>query len=287
MAVTLYVANAADDTISIIPTRRDKQQKHIQVGTSTPNDIVAFKGCLFCSHEGYISKISYSGKQLGVCGIGSGNSFLYIYRRNLYALCSESNSIWRIHTKKMQAQCLAPTGEWPIGLVSEGERLLVVNMLGESIWEYDTALNIMSNKIELRQIPLCAAVFEGNILVSCLNREGEGNCTIIGAKQEVLNTWKMPWPVHRIVALKSYYALMLGIWHDQLMMVNIMTKDIVWIAQTKRMPYEVVVDETDQFIYVSCLRDDCVEVFHMDGTKVHLITTGREPRGITLIRQDG
>lgn len=290
----LYVANAGEDTISVISTQELRETKRICLkgGLKGPRRLLYNNGMLYFtnSYASSVGRIDLStGKQSELI-VGAYPSGLCKCGNYLLVCCGETNNVWRIDYAKWRVEAFANTGVFPVGICAVNEGALVCCLLSCEVLLIDTELHLLA-KYPLPSMPLDAMSVGGETYFSALETDGGGCLVKFDAKGgQIIRSTRCP--AGRICPLgQQNKAVAAHLWDNDVSIVDCMTLNMESTMETAAMPDDIVCDACgsheygESRMYVSCMLGDCVDVLQSDGKLIARIPVGREPRGLALAAQ--
>ena len=173
----LYVANAGEDTISIVSTEDLRETKRISLkgGLLGPRRLLLCGGMLYYinSYGSSVGRIELSTGRQSEVGVGAYPSGICKCGELLLVCCGETNNVYSIDCAAWRAEACANSGIFPVGIVAAKESALVSCMLSCEVLRIDEDLNILE-KYTLSAMPLDAAQIDDMVFISALETDGSG-----------------------------------------------------------------------------------------------------------------
>lgn len=280
----LYVAIAEEDSISVISTSDMHEIRKIYA-PGGPRRLIYHRNKLYCtaSEASCVLCIDIGNGKKTFIPVGSYPIGICAIKDHLYVSCGESNSIWRIDTRKRRPAICNATGAFPICICVADNKVLCACMLCGNVSIFDIDLESRKD-VPITGIPLCLDSGVCDVMVGSLLGNGKGLISVISPLGNMKQCMETEFPSATIKTLRcGNMAVIAHVWHDRISMVDLDSGETCWTVPSSRMPDDIAIDESEGSFYVSCMLDNCVEKYTLNGELLQRRSTGKEPRGLALV----
>jgi YVTN family beta-propeller protein len=282
----LFVANAGEDTISVIDPDTLTELERLRLRGAHPLGPKR----LLCDGERVIYMNTYEGS-IGAfdmhkntfksVALGMGPSHCCMMEGDILVCCAESDSVWRIETASLEPSECASFGAFPYHVSSYGPVAAVAHIgSGDVVLISSQFEKILG--IEPGGMPMSVTLGSDDLYVSYLTggAYGEGGIARYTRSGKLIVRAWLPCVAGKLcVADSKVYAS--SMWDSGVTVLNSQLEKL-GVIQTCTMPDDMLIDEVRGQLYVSCMLERCVEVRALTGELRASIPVGIEPRGLLL-----
>lgn len=280
----LCVANAAENMISLIDTQTGKEEKSIRLqGAEKPLRLLV-RGGLIYHADALSSTVGFihleSGKQR-LATVGACPGEMVLRGKSLFVCCRDAGSIWKSDGRSLQPRLCTGAGGLPVGLCGKGSRLISADFARRQLIKFDEELHTLQEE-KIPYTPLCLEDGGNCLLCGVIGSQNTGRVLRLGDEEEQALSVKAfaCSKIRRIPGKNLAAALHMG--DGRLSLINYEEMETLWSTKTARLPDDLAVEPAAGRIYVSCMMDECIDVFSFGGKRLACWPAGREPRGLAL-----
>lgn len=280
----LFVANAGDDSISVLCPLRMRETERIPLGKGSvlgPRCIAVRNGRLIIanSFDSSVASLDLSTGELEFCPVGACPGSMCQTLDGWIVACAEANSLWKL-SFELEPLYMADLGKFPFSLSCCGSMALAVNLGSHEAVLFDTSTLLQTIRVKLPGNPFGSLLLEDKLLVS-QSLNGEGVVSVYGYDGAFVGNIPLGGIPGRLLPLGNK-LLAANYWGRGLFVLNLGTFKMDDRWDTSGMPDEMALDLENERLFVSCMLDNAVDVLTFAGERVGSIKVGKEPRGLAI-----
>lgn len=279
----LYVANAGDDSISVIDPGTLELTRSISLAKGArkgPRRALIHKGAFYCINAytntlGKFKQGEYTEYEVGVYPTD-----ICVVQDCILVSCGESDCIWWLCNQEPK---IFASGTFPIALNKYEDSILCTCMLSGEIRVYAEDMKLIRS-IDVEGMPMYALRHNDcYYCVHTIEHKEYGLLSIYDAQGQPAGQVRVGMMPAMLKPLGDGHMLVANTGNNTLCVVNLASLECEAWVDVGYMPDDIVYDEEHGRIFVSCMMEDAgVYVLNMQGGLDAILATGVEPRGMCL-----
>lgn len=295
MGRRVYVANAGEDSISVICPERLLEVERIVLPQDDParpmgpRRIWVQKHCIYgiAAYTSDVFCLPVTGEDwVYRSEVGAYPTGIYAYKGMLYISCGESDAIWQVEQETGKVISMVSTGMFPNALSGEQDRLIVANIISCDVKVYRLPELTLITQIGLQGPAYYAALQPGKEQVCVAHSFGEykscGQMSIFSLEthKPVLSLYVGGMPTTMRFFEQGNKVLVANTGNRSVSLIDLNRQEKIGCIPVDGMADDMLVLEELDRILISNMTEDAIVVADGDGALVGTIKTGKEPRGL-------
>ena len=280
----LFVANAGEDSISVLCPGKMREIERIPIGGGAalgPRCIAVNAGRLIianCFNSSILSLDLATGAQ-DYYPVGACPGSMCPAPDGWIVACTESDSLWKLDME-LAPQFMATLGKFPLCVSSCGNHALVSHLGSRDAVLCDASTLAQKSRVALSGNPFGSLITDNWLLVS----QAYGNKGFVGVYRydgSHVGRIALPGVPGRLIEADGR-VFAANYWERGLFALNMKSMALEGVWETSGMPDELALDSRNGRIFVSCMMDNVVDVLDLSGKRLGGISVGNEPRGLAM-----
>jgi DNA-binding beta-propeller fold protein YncE len=279
--MNLYVANAGEDSISVVDPDRLREIRRIRLegdGPKGPRRLLYSKGTLCCANAYSGSLCCFQGGRVVEFLVGASPTALCFCGGRLLVCCSESDSVWAFG----DGEQIIPVSAFPCSLEPYHDGFVSANMQSGNFSVFSGALKLVDS-VAVEGMPMYVLPTDGGrfFCAHTVEYAEHGFLSVFqgGRLVKKMAVGVMP---TTLLTLPDKKMLVANTGNSTLCMVDMQALECTRWIHAGYMPDDMIFWGKKERIFVSCMMEDCVYVLGREGDVLGKIPVGKEPRGLAL-----
>ncbi|MFZ5974703.1 MAG: YncE family protein [Bacillota bacterium] len=296
MSRYVWVAHAGEDTLGLWEVEPLREIGRIDVAAQSGIKGLGLRrlawdplrGRLYvsCTYANCVGVVDVKRKEwVETVYVGAAPTDICICNDRILVCCCESESLWALDRGTPSAVGCVQLPGFPYSMDNSNHRLLLCCMSRPAVWSMDETLNV-ADVLPLQNAPMCATKLpDGDMLITLLPYNSDKNGRLVrmdvrtGTISRALDMGMMPGIVR--LSPDNTLAVAVNMSESEVFLLEPETF-VVQKRQTGAMPDDVLFLPEGTGMLVSCMLEEKIVHFDMQGKMVRSAQTGKEPRGMAL-----
>lgn len=296
MSTYVWVAHAGEDTLGLWETEPLREVFRMDIAAQTGLKNLGLRrlardtlrGCLYvsCTYANCVGVVDIrQRKWVETVSVGAAPTDICVCKDRILVCCCESESLWALDREAPSAVGCVQLPGFPYSMDNSNQTLLLCCMTRPAVWSVDETLNV-ADAMPLQSAPMHAVRLpDGDMLITLLPQNSDKNGRLVRADARskkiisALDMGMMPGVVR--LSQDNALAAAVDMSESEVFLFDLATS-AVKRRQTGAMPDDALFLPGGRGLLVSCMLEEKLVHFDLQGKKVQCAKTGKEPRGMAL-----